>query len=359
MTKIAVYTIALNEEKHVSRWFETAKEADLLLIADTGSTDKTRDLAKSFGIEVHEISVIPWRFDVARNTSLELIPEDFDICIQLDMDEVLSPGWRPKVEEAWKNGNQWPIYRYVFSRTSEGKPHHFQHYFKIHPRKGMYWLYPIHEIVRPKEGFSFKRELIDVEVDHLKDHSKSRSSYLELLELAVTEMPNDWRMGHYLNREYYYVQNWHRVLQTASDSLKITHGWDVERASTCMWASDAAERLGYPDWAMDWAERATQEAPEFYEAWHWRAHMAHLQNKWKECYEFAAKILILDKQHHHLVKPAVWEWWGYDLLALSAHKLGKHDRAVKYGRLALEGSPDNERLKSNLDFYLKALNSST
>lgn len=100
MIKIAVYTIALNEEKHVNRWFESAREADFLLIADTGSTDKTRDIAKSLGIEVHDISVTPWRFDVARNMSLDLIPEDFDICIQLDMDEVLSPGWRPKIEEA-------------------------------------------------------------------------------------------------------------------------------------------------------------------------------------------------------------------------------------------------------------------
>ena len=53
--KIAVYTIALNEEKHVKRWFESAKDADLLLIADTGSTDKTRFNAKSLGVVVHEI----------------------------------------------------------------------------------------------------------------------------------------------------------------------------------------------------------------------------------------------------------------------------------------------------------------
>lgn len=357
MIKIAVYTIALNEEKHVSRWFESAKEADLLLIADTGSTDKTKEIAKSLGIEVHDVSVSPWRFDVARNMSLDLIPEDFDICIQLDMDEVLSKGWRPKLEEAWKSGNQWPIYRHVTSRTIEGKPYSYQHYFKIHPRKGMFWKYPIHEVVTPKDGQSFKREFIDVEVDHIKDLSKSRTSYLALLELAVQEMPRDWRMWHYLNREYYYNQNWHRVLQTASQGLEIPHGWNVERASTCMWASDAAHRLGYPDWAMQWADRATKEAPEFYEAWHWHAHIAHLQSRWKECFESSARILFLDRQHHHLVKPSVWEFQGYDLLALSAHKLGKNDKAVKYGQLAVEGSPNDERLRRNLGFYREAFNS--
>ncbi len=39
--KIAVYAIALNEEKHVMRWLEATKDADVRLVADTGSTDRT------------------------------------------------------------------------------------------------------------------------------------------------------------------------------------------------------------------------------------------------------------------------------------------------------------------------------
>ncbi len=39
--KIAVYSIALNEEKFIQRWYESAKDADYLIIADTGSTEKT------------------------------------------------------------------------------------------------------------------------------------------------------------------------------------------------------------------------------------------------------------------------------------------------------------------------------
>ena len=58
MPKVAVYTIALNEDKHVKRWFESAKEADVLLIADTGSKDKTAFLAKSLGISVFITTVV-------------------------------------------------------------------------------------------------------------------------------------------------------------------------------------------------------------------------------------------------------------------------------------------------------------
>ena len=87
--KIAVYTIALNEAQFVERWYESAKDADYLMIADTGSADGTVEKALALGINVHVISVRPWRFDDARNAALALLPDDIDYCISLDMDEVL------------------------------------------------------------------------------------------------------------------------------------------------------------------------------------------------------------------------------------------------------------------------------
>ena len=81
--KIAVYAISKNEEEFVERFCASAKEADLILIADTGSTDNTVGLARSLGATVYDISVRPWRFDKARDTALNLIPGDYDVCISL------------------------------------------------------------------------------------------------------------------------------------------------------------------------------------------------------------------------------------------------------------------------------------
>ena len=352
--KVAVYTIALNEEKHVKRWYESAKDADLLVIADTGSTDKTKFLAKSLGIAVTAIDVTPWRFDVARNASLALIPDDYDICIQLDMDEVLPEGWREKIEEAYEQGNHWPIYKHVTRRDEKDNPRNFQHYFKIHPRKGFHWKYPIHEVLVHEPNLTFERKVIDLEVDHIKDESKSRKSYLDLLEKAVQEEPSDWRMNHYLNREYFYNHDWLKVLQTAYHCEDIQGGWDVERASTYMWASEAAHHLNMRPLAEEWARKATDAAPHFYEVWHWRAHIAHLHGKWDECLDFSRRRLTLVRQNHHLVKPEVWEWWGYDLIALSSYKKGLHEDAFFYGETAFFANSGNQRLRRNLDFYRAA-----
>ena len=74
--KIAVYTIALNEAHFIERWAKSCEEPDYRLIVDTGSTDNTIEVAKSFGCSTASILVKPWRFDDARNAALMLLPDE-------------------------------------------------------------------------------------------------------------------------------------------------------------------------------------------------------------------------------------------------------------------------------------------
>lgn len=117
--KIAVYTIALNEQQFVERWYNSAKQADFLLIADTGSTDMTVKYAKNLGINVIKIAIKPWRFDDARNAALARIPENIDYCIALDMDEILIDGWREKLEAVDPSVTR-PRYKYTWSWKDDG-----------------------------------------------------------------------------------------------------------------------------------------------------------------------------------------------------------------------------------------------
>ncbi len=101
--KICVYAICKNEAKFVDRWMDSMQEADLVVVTDTGSTDDTVEKLRARGAIVYVEEIKPWRFDVARNISLDHVPEDVDICVCTDLDEVLEPGWRQKLERAWEN----------------------------------------------------------------------------------------------------------------------------------------------------------------------------------------------------------------------------------------------------------------
>jgi glycosyltransferase involved in cell wall biosynthesis len=180
--KIAVYAISKNEEEFVNRFCDSAKDADIILIADTGSTDRTVELALENGAIVHDICVSPWRFDKARDTALALLPRDIDVCISLDLDEVLMKGWREEIERVWQENTTRLRYKFDWGCGISF------FYEKIHHRSGYHWHHPVHEYPRPDgritEIYAHTDMLL---VQHLPDNTKSRGQYMPLLDLAVKE----------------------------------------------------------------------------------------------------------------------------------------------------------------------------
>ena len=79
--KVCVYAICKNEAQFVRRWMDSMGEADQIVVLDTGSTDDTVKLLRERGAQVTREEVTPWRFDTARNRSLEQVPQDVDICV--------------------------------------------------------------------------------------------------------------------------------------------------------------------------------------------------------------------------------------------------------------------------------------
>ena len=211
--KICVYAIACNEEKFAQRWCDSVKDADGIYVLDTGSKDNTIEILKKNGVIVKEAKVEPWRFDKARNLSLEMIPEDYDICICLDLDEVLLDGWREALEEIWDKDTTRLQYVYNWHLDSNDNPEVSFYANKIHSRKNYKWVYPVHEVLSSTKEEVFKRS-DKVIINHYPDDNKSRSSYLPLLELAVSENPENDRNMHYLGREYMYYKRWNECIDT-------------------------------------------------------------------------------------------------------------------------------------------------
>ena len=206
--KIVVYAICKNERPFADRWMASMSEADEVCVLDTGSTDGTPQRLEELGAKVSVQVITPWRFDVARNQSLELVPEDADLCVCTDLDEVFQPGWREKVEAAWAPGVDRLLYRYVWNFLPDGREGMVFWYDKIHRRKGCRWVNPVHEVLQFDGGAPQARYVEGVCLEHHADRSKSRGQYLPLLELAVEEDPNNDRNVHYLGREYFFYRRW-------------------------------------------------------------------------------------------------------------------------------------------------------
>ena len=219
--KIAVYTICKNEEKHVARWLNSCKDADYIIVADTGSTDNTRNLfwrahdkeaANRKQLTCHDILIDPWRFDDAHNAALALVPADADICIPLHLDEVLMPGWREALEKGWLPGTTKCFYTYVFSHNLDGSSELEFLQNRIHARRGYRWKYPDHEGVYPYDIQEVSVTIPDLRIEQYADRTKDRTGTLIRLASAVREYPDDSRMAFYFGRELMYYQQWHAAL---------------------------------------------------------------------------------------------------------------------------------------------------
>jgi glycosyltransferase involved in cell wall biosynthesis len=346
--KIAVYTIALNEEQFIEQWYESAKEADYLLIADTGSTDNTVALAKSLGINVVEISIKPWRFDDARNASLASIPNDIDYCIALDMDEVLIEGWRKHLE-AVPTQTTRPRYKYTWNWNADGTPGLQYGGDKIHSRHGYRWKHPVHETMITDRIVQVEH-WTDLEIHHHADNTKPRSQYLPLLAQSVVEDPSDDRNAFYYARELFFYGQYQKSVEEFKRHLTLPKAvWKPERAASMRYIAKMENDFESSEW---WLKQAINEAPDRREAYVEMAKLCYEKGLWSECLDAAERAInIIEKPLEYLCEEFAWGFAPYDYAAIAAYNLGFTDVALNYGMIAVDLNPTDERLQRNLMFY--------
>lgn len=348
--RIAVYAISKDEEKHVERWRDSTLDADLHLIADTGSTDDTVALARDRGIETHEILVDPWRFDVSRNTALSLLPADIDVCIPLDLDEVMVGDWRAAIEREWAKGVNRPRYHYTFNWMANGDPGLSFYASKIHARRGYIWRHPIHEIpcILPPfaEIESYSDDLI---MHHRPDPTKSRGSYLSLLEQAVREDPTSARMSYYLGREYMFNQRNPEATKELSRYIEMPGaGWIPERAHACRHLAKVD-----PDHAEMWLSKAIRTW-DSREARAERALLYYHAKNWWPCLEDVRAGMKIGHRTAYQEEAFAYGSILPDIGSVAAWSINRREEALELCEQALALSPDDERIAKNLDMIKAA-----
>lgn len=268
--KVYVYAICKNESKFVDTYVKSMGEADGIYVLDTGSTDDTVDKLKKYpNVHVKQILFKPFRFDVARNKSLEMVPEDADICVCTDFDEEFEPGWRDALEKVWLKEDPTRVeYLYHWSFDAYEKPATTFYMSKVHKRNVYKWVHPVHEVLECVGGKE-KSVIVPLMVlNHHQDFTKKRSSYLPLLEMSVKEDPEDDRNMHYLGREYMYYERFQEAIDTLHKHLKLKKStWKDERAASMRFMARSYIGLQREEEAKMWYKLAILEAPYLREAY--------------------------------------------------------------------------------------------
>lgn len=371
---VGVYAIIKDERHFIERFLDSAKEADYLVITDTGSTDGTweflQDLETAQPYEgcrviVAQQFVRPWRFDVPRNVALHMLPPDTDIAVSFDIDEVFSKGWAEELRQDWKSDTRRGRYFYSWSHHPDGSPANSFWYDKIHTRDGFRWVKPVHEILRYLENpekSPEKQQYFKFELHHWPDPTKSRSQYLPLLEQSVREEPNDDRNSHYLGREYMFYGKHEKAIEELKRHLSLESArWNEERAASMRFIGRSYAGLGNFAEALTWFKKATEEAPKSREPWFELLRHCYHMKEWETGFWAGVNgLTIIERPKSYICEPDAWSYLMEDYTAIAAYHTGRKSEARIYGQQAVDKAKESgitghlfNRLVDNMKWYTK------
>lgn len=189
MVTISLCMIVKNEEKILERCLDSVADlVDEIVIADTGSTDATREIARRYTEKVYDF---PWTddFSAARNFVFSRATQEY--IYSADADEVLSPENRerfrllketllPEVEIVqMKYANQLQ-FNTVYNYDEEYRPKLFKR------KRDFVWEAPIHETVR-LEPMIYDSDIV---ITHLPGESHAKRD--------LANFQKHWRQGYRL-----------------------------------------------------------------------------------------------------------------------------------------------------------------
>jgi glycosyltransferase involved in cell wall biosynthesis len=367
--KICVYAICKNESKFVDKWLESMSEADYVVVLDTGSTDGTYEMLKEDKrvYRVEQKQITPWRFDTARNESMKLIPEDANILLCTDLDEILESGWGDIIRNTWDDDlhvRGW--YKYIWKHNGNGDPERVFHYDKLHNRN-YHWKSIVHEmLVSDVYSEEYERNHIcylfdsGVTLHHYPDPTKSRANYLPMLKIRCEEEPDDYNAKIYLAHELCYRSKYEESTELLKSLIPELpkHGYDSTYVASCyLFIGDNYRAVGDRYEAIKnylLAIKAEKTYREPYLA------IGEIYNE-LGLYQSAVgmvKDAIKNgfRRYNWLERNNSWRDQPDDILSVAYYYIdGKMEKAYLHALSAHELNPTDERIANNLELCKKAL----
>lgn len=233
--KLWVVMIVKDEEACLRGCLESVKDADGIVILDTGSTDKTVEIAREYTPHVFA-GEYTWNDDFAeaRNYALSKVPDPEDYWVlSIDADGTLEAGGIQKLKEAMQE--YWDKRTiYVRLAACDGSS---EHYFPQMFRKGVRWVGAAHEAPNVADN-----NPVDVTITYTYSpaHGSDPDRMLRILTKA-TEKDRSPRNVYYLAREYWYRKKLD-VAAILFQEVTLKSLWKPEKADAflylarCYWA---------------------------------------------------------------------------------------------------------------------------
>jgi len=287
---LSVCMIVKNEEKHLGRCLESIKDiADEIVIIDTGSTDRSIEIARSYGAKLY---MEPWSNDFSKHRNQSINHAAGDWILILDADEVIPRKELNKLKAAirrpWADAYRMTTRNYQRNQgqvnTFETRPDYpeeqgYQYWvpstkIRLFRRVGgIHFKGAVHELVETSiEELGLKIGDLNVPVLHFGDVDKNRdnSRYLKAAIKKVEQFPNSPQAHFELALILSNMGKHQQALKTITNAIELMDNGvkdqyiDPKKLFTLKGISLTA--LGQYSAAIEMYQKAIQLSPTFIEA---------------------------------------------------------------------------------------------
>lgn len=345
--KISVCMICKNEQEVIVRCLECVKKfADEIIIVDTNSSDRTKEICKRYTDKVFDFK---WNYDfsAARNYSISFASNDY--VMWLDADDVIYEEDIEKINELKNEKNPYDTYmfKYVLTEDEYGNDGFYFYRERIMKRCAALRFYGfIHETVAPFGKITYK----DIKIRHKKIGKGDPARNLFIYEMHLKNgAVLDARNVYYYAKELFYNGKYDRCKNELLRYLAMPNKYAPDETDALKTLSKCEKNDSKAlDYLFDALKRFKADA----ETLCLIASRFESSGKVKEAIDYYKFALCVEKND---LKGFVDQSYYYfiPLLSLTSlcYKIGEKDKAKQFHMIAKKIYPDNERVLFNDKFF--------
>lgn len=387
---ISLCMIVKNEENNLRRCLESVKDfVGEIIVADTGSSDKTKELAADLGARVYDCNptthpelffkddeetlakfgapppfsgaMCLGNFAGARNFSFSKATKDYLMWLDAD-DVLLGAHLIPSAVESMEKALlevAWFPYHYAHDDKGRVACHLWRERI-IRKGVGSAWVNPVHEVIVPLRAERSIRipELI---VEHHRPAERTavvaHRNY-KILAQHISTNPGDARTLFYFGNEARWID-----LPKAIDAYEKyvdLSGWNEERSIARVYLGDIYMSQGKTSQAYAQFAAATMDLPHFPDGWFGLAQIAYHKKAWDDCIRFTEEGLKRGTPESVImINPMTRLHLPHLYYNVALNSVGRVEEALASCNKGLEAVPEDKYLLFNRDVYVKFLEDKT
>jgi len=362
---LSLCMIVKDEEEHLPNALNSVKDAvNEIIIVDTGSTDNTVEIARSFGAKVYHYE---WNNDFAsaRNEALKYATCDW--ILSMDADDEMNADDIRRLKEVLSEtdalGFAIPIFSEIYDRQTNMKNttvNYLVRIFKNDPQ--IRFSRRIHEFVDQSiydiggkieilEIPVFHRGYIDVEILNKKLERNKR-----LLEVALEENPEDHSLLVYMGKTYMEENELDKAEEYYRRAINIVETSN-KRYASLFFLQTAYIDLGNLlvqkerfEEAIEYFNKAIAIDPNFPDTYYHIGMAYYNKGRFEEAYNMFRKVFEVDihKSTAKISHLGIRGELTLSMLQATTLQLGIYREAITYGKKVLDINPKNAVVLNNM-----------